>query len=39
LNYLENIHRFHTQTAKNIRVQSKKARINELKEMQKTLNN
>jgi adenylate cyclase len=39
LNYLENTHRFYTQTAKNIRVQSKKARINELKEMQKALNN
>jgi adenylate cyclase len=39
LNYLEKTHRYFTQTAKNIRVQSKKARITELKEMLKTLNN
>lgn len=32
LNYLENVHRYYTQTAKNIRVQSKKIRISELKE-------
>lgn len=32
LNYLENIHRYFTETAKNIRLQGKKARITELKE-------
>ena len=32
LHYLENVHRYHTETAKNIRLQSKKVRITELKE-------
>lgn len=31
LHYLENIHRFYTDTAKNIRLQAKKSRIEELK--------
>lgn len=31
LNYLENIHRYFTETAKNIRIQGKKTRISELK--------
>jgi hypothetical protein len=30
LKYLENTHRYHTETAKNIRVQGKKSRIAEL---------
>lgn len=37
LNYLENIHRFYTETAKNIRLQAKKARIDDLKSHLKTL--
>ena len=32
LHYLENVHRYHTETAKNIRLQSKKVRITELQE-------
>ncbi len=39
LNYLEKHHRYFTQTAKNIRVQSKKARISELKSMLSAVNN
>jgi adenylate cyclase len=37
LHYLEKIHRYHTETAKNIRLQSKKVRIAELKEQLKLL--
>ncbi len=37
INYLENVHRYHTQTAKNIRVQGKKSRIKELKDKLLTL--
>jgi class 3 adenylate cyclase len=37
LNYLENKHRFFTNTAKNIRLQGKKARIAELHEQRKQL--
>jgi class 3 adenylate cyclase/CheY-like chemotaxis protein/predicted metal-dependent HD superfamily phosphohydrolase len=32
LNYLEKVHRFYTETAQNIRLQAKKARIEELKQ-------
>jgi adenylate cyclase len=39
LDYLENIHRYYTQTAKNIRVQSKKTRIQELKDQLNALKN
>lgn len=38
LNYLENIHRFYTVTAKNIRLQAKKAHIQELKNQLQELN-
>jgi predicted metal-dependent HD superfamily phosphohydrolase len=38
LKYLENTHRFYTETAKNIRVQGKKYRISELKEQLKEIN-
>ena len=37
LHYLEKVHRYHTETAKNIRLQSKKVRIAELKEQLKLL--
>jgi hypothetical protein len=37
LNYLEKVHRYHTETAKNIRVQGKKQRIVELKALLTTL--
>jgi len=37
LNYLENVHRFYTQTAKNIRARSKGMRIMELKKMREEL--
>ncbi len=39
LDYLEQTHRYYTQTAKNIRVQSKKIRIQELKDQLKALKN
>lgn len=37
LNYLEKVHRFYTETAKNIRLQAKKAHIEELKQQLKEL--
>ena len=37
LNYLENVHRFYTQTAQNIREKSKLLRIKELKQMKEEL--
>lgn len=39
LNYMVGIHRYYTDTAKNIRLQSKKARISELKQQLNTFNN
>jgi class 3 adenylate cyclase/predicted metal-dependent HD superfamily phosphohydrolase len=38
IEYLANVHRYHTETAKNIRVQGKKARIVELTNQLKTVN-
>lgn len=38
LEYLENIHRFYTETAQNIRVQGKKYRIAELKQQLLSMN-
>jgi len=38
LNYLEKVHRFHTETAKNIRLQGKKARMAELKKQLSQIN-
>ena len=38
LKYIENTHRFYTETDKNIRVQGKKYRISELKEQLKEIN-
>lgn len=38
LNYLENVHRFYTDTAKNIRLEGKKYRISELKNQLAALN-
>jgi class 3 adenylate cyclase/predicted metal-dependent HD superfamily phosphohydrolase len=37
LNYLDKVHRFYTETAQNIRLQAKKARIEELKQQLKKL--
>lgn len=37
LNYLEKVHRFYTETAKNIRLQAKKSHIEELKQQLKEL--